>query len=254
VDDIGRYLNRIGYAGERFPNAVNLAKLQMAHLLAVPFENLDVYARTGVHVGLDWSIPKIVDRHRGGWCFELNGAFAWLLEGLGYDVTLHSAQVELARRLGPAFDHLALIVSLDGRRLLVDVGFGDSSLAPLDIDNTAPQRGVVRRSRINHLPRGDAIELFDEQPDGSWNRQYRLDLEPCTLAEFEPRSRELQTAPGLPWTTGPFATKATPTGRLWLLADRVKVRSADGALHETPVSNDEWDNALFQHFQMTAAR
>ena len=100
----------------------------------VPFENLDVFARTGVRVGRDWSIPKIVERHRGGWCFELNGAFSALLDALGFAVTLHSGQVDTGGgALGPALDHLVLVITLDGRRFLVDVGFGDSALAPLDL-------------------------------------------------------------------------------------------------------------------------
>ena len=252
MSDIGvdRYLARVGFAGDRSLTAANLAALQLAHLRAVPFENLDVYARTGVRVDLEWSIPKIVDRRRGGWCFELNGAFSWLLGALGYDVTLHSAQVDDGGQLGPALDHLALVVHFDGRRLLVDVGFGDSSLAPLDLDVDEPQDGIVRRARLQHGGADGWVELFEEQTDGTWDRQYRLDLAPRKLADFQPRSDELQTRPGLVWTDRRFATRATPTGRVWLLTDRLKVRDAHGLVTETPVGAGDWERLLDYHFQL----
>ena len=241
--DVDRYLERIGHAGDRTPTPANLAALQLAHLLAVPFENLDVFAGTGVRVGLDWSVPKIVERRRGGWCFEVNGAFSALLGDLGYDVTRHSAQVDAHGELGPPLDHLVLVVQLAGRRWLVDVGFGDAALAPLDLDVATPQDGIARRSRLVPVGDGGSVELFDEQSDATWARQYRVDLTPRRLDEFEPRSTELQTTPGLSWTTRRFLTMPTPTGRVWLLTDRLKVRHADGTVTETAVERDGWDDA-----------
>ena len=99
---------------------------------SVPFENLDVFHRRGVQTGAEWSVPKIVARGRGGWCFELNGAFASLLEALGYQVTRFAATVLLPTSTGsgpsPIPTHLTLQVDLD-RPYLVDVGFGDSRCA-----------------------------------------------------------------------------------------------------------------------------
>ena len=250
--DVDRYLARIEYDGDRAPTGATLAALQRAHLHAVPFENLDVFARTGVRVDLDWSLPKIVERRRGGWCFEANGAFSALLDALGFDVTLHSAQVDDKGVLGPPLDHLVLVVHLDGRRLLVDVGFGDAALAPLDVDDAQPQDGIVGRYRIEPSSDGGSLELFDEPEPREWRRQHRLDLAPRVLGDFAQRSHELQTTPGLTWTTRRFATKPTPDGgRVWLLTDRLRLRAADGAITETAVAPSEWDAALFERFAIT---
>ena len=249
--DVDRYLARIGYSGDRTPTRANLAALQLAHLLAVPFENLDVFARTGVRSDLAWSVRKLVERRRGGWCFEANGAFSALLDALGYDVALHSAQVDDRGELGPPLDHLVLVVHVDGRRLLVDVGFGDAALAPLDVDDPEPQDGLVGRYQVALAAGGASLELFDEPTAGEWRRRHRLDLAPRDLAEFERRSHELQTTPGLTWTTRRFATKPTPDGgRVWLLTDRLRVRAADGTVTETAVPPDEWDAVLYERFAM----
>src|SRR4051812_31453470 len=109
--DIQAYLDRIDYRGPRDPTAETLRALHAAHLLAVPFENLNV--AMGWPIALDEAalFDKIVVRRRGGFCYELNGLFAALLRGLGFQVTMLSAGV--AREgggFGPEYDHLTLLV------------------------------------------------------------------------------------------------------------------------------------------------
>ncbi len=89
--DITAYLNRIGYHGPREPTIETLRALHLAHLLAVPFENLSI--GIGEPIVLDQAalFDKIVLRRRGGFCYELNGMFAALLRALGFDVTMISA-------------------------------------------------------------------------------------------------------------------------------------------------------------------
>ena len=80
--DVDKYLERIGVEHPGSISVEALERLQRAHLTSVPFENLDVYYRRGVSTRPDWSVQKIVSRRRGGWCYEVNGAFATLLEHL----------------------------------------------------------------------------------------------------------------------------------------------------------------------------
>ena len=86
-DQIDRYLARIGLAGPLSPSAENLAAIQWAHLHTVPFENLDIVSlgRT-LSLAIEDLYQKIVIEHRGGYCFELNGLLAVLLESLGFDI------------------------------------------------------------------------------------------------------------------------------------------------------------------------
>jgi N-hydroxyarylamine O-acetyltransferase len=131
--DLNAYFNRIGFDGIARPDLATLTALHRAHQLAVPFENLDV--QLGRPIGLDvaGAYEKIVERRRGGWCYELNGVFGWALEKIGFDVTRMTAGV-MRERLGDVQlgNHLCLLVRLD-QPYLVDVGFGGSLLEPLPL-------------------------------------------------------------------------------------------------------------------------
>src|SRR5262245_34969656 len=109
--EIQAYLDRINYHGPREPTAEALRALHRAHMLAVPFENLDIRLGRPIVLGEAALYDKIVRRRRGGFCHELNGLFATLLRELGFDVTMLSARVaRVAGGFGPEFDHLTLLV------------------------------------------------------------------------------------------------------------------------------------------------
>ena len=250
-EDIERYLERIGFPGLPTSDLASLAVLQRCHLGAVPFENLNVYERIGVGVELAWSVPKVLSG-RGGWCFELNGAFGALLQSLGFRVDLVGAKVLLGTE-PPVPDHLALIVHLD-RRYLVDVGFGVSFTRPFILDSdevVIEEHGQYRLSEMGEgevlleFAEGDAV---DGEPD-SWVAQYRLDLTPVQLSTFNDRSEFLQTDPSSHFRDSPFATRLMPGGRVTLLKDRIKFREY-GIEREIPVSAEEWSAQLRQWFKM----
>ena len=129
--DISPYLQRIKYEGSIRPEPATLRALQLAHLTSVPFENLDIHLARPITLDLPYLFNKIISHRRGGFCYELNGLFAWLLRELGYHVTLLSASdAKSDGSFGPEFDHLALLVQcpaeMDISHWLVDVGWGDS--------------------------------------------------------------------------------------------------------------------------------
>ena len=128
--DVSAYLARIEYDGSLELTPEVLSAVHYAHLLSVPFENLDIHL--GKEILLDESqlFNKIINQRRGGFCYELNGSFAALLKRLGFEVDLLSARVYGNGGYGPEYDHLALRVRLKDD-WLVDVGFGDSFNKPM---------------------------------------------------------------------------------------------------------------------------
>src|SRR5439155_2799294 len=129
--------------------------LHRAHLLAVPFENLSIHLGEPISLAPEDLFDKIVTRRRGGFCYELNGAFALLLEALGARVARLAARVYGDGRPGPPFDHLALAVYLDGGPWLADVGFGRHTTYPLRFDERGEQDDPGGRFRLVDAPDGD---------------------------------------------------------------------------------------------------
>jgi N-hydroxyarylamine O-acetyltransferase len=245
--DVDAYLERLGVA-DVDPDLESLERLQRAHLTAVPFENLDVYARRAVRTDDVWSVGKVVDRRRGGWCFELNGAFAALLEKLGYRVDRLAATV-LYGSISPMPTHLTLRVSLD-RPYLVDVGFGDSFIKPLPLDSKGPHDGGSES--YGFVFSDDLTTLVTWDDGGAPVEHYRFGSEPRDSSDFEEASTYLQTAPGLQWTQARFATRLLEGGpdRVTLLSDRIKFRR-DGVWEEHPVEESDWDRLLGEWFDLT---
>jgi N-hydroxyarylamine O-acetyltransferase len=208
------YLARIGYKGEVSPTIETLRELHRAHLFSVPFENLDISVGRQILCNEDAFVTKIVERHRGGFCYEMNGAFAALLRSIGFKVTLLSARVSKKNGSdGPEFDHLTLRVDL-GEPWLADVGFGDSFLEPLRLEVGVKQEQFGRSFRVLdydgslHVERADAAR--------SWERQYSFTLQPRALKDFEGMCHYHQTSADSHFTRKRLCTMATPEGRITL--------------------------------------
>ncbi|HXR17663.1 MAG TPA: arylamine N-acetyltransferase, partial [Terriglobales bacterium] len=196
--NLSAYLDRIAYSGPLTPTADVLRNLHRAHLLTVPFENLDIALGRKIVCDESTFIRKIVERQRGGFCYELNGAFAALLRALRFQVTLLSARVP--REDGsesPEFDHLALRIDLD-EPWLADVGFGDSFLEPLRLQPGIEQSHDDRTFRV--VDCGDSLRMERAERDGAWKRQYSFTLTPRSLDDFAAMCHYHQTSPESPFT------------------------------------------------------
>ena len=129
IEQCDKYLKRIGVEipAEGFPTDLeHLDMLVSRHQKAVPFENLALCMNWGtVDLDPDALFSKIVQNRRGGFCFELNGAFLLLLKGLGYDAVSCMARVGIPF-IGDLLylDHRAVIVRLNKKTYLCDVGMG----------------------------------------------------------------------------------------------------------------------------------
>jgi N-hydroxyarylamine O-acetyltransferase len=236
--NIKAYLERINYHGSLAPNAETLRELQLAHLLAVPFENLSIHASQPIVLEDEALFTKIVERRRGGFCYEANGLFAALLRELGFDVVMLSAGVANAEgSFGPDFDHMTLMVSLE-QRWLVDVGFGDSFLEPLLLDERREQVQGSRAYRI--VPDGAHLILMQRDgDDDEWKVQYRFTLQPHEYADYAEMCRYHQTSPQSHFTKARICSRATEEGRITLSEMRFITTSKNGGRQERTVTNQE---------------
>lgn len=249
--NIHNYLERIRYEGSLSPGLQVLSALQTAHMRTVPFENLSVYNKQPIALNEEALYRKIVGQKRGGFCYELNGLFSWLLRSLGYRVTLLSAEV--ARNgdgFGPAFDHMTLMVHLD-EDYLVDVGFGDSFQTPLRISH----RGEQSRGGMSYqiAAEGEALILSeqnnrDENP--TMQAQYRFNLHPHQMNDYESMCHYHQTSPESSFTQKRVCSRATPNGR-YTLRDYRFIITEEGVKHERELNSEqEFEAVLREYFDI----
>jgi N-hydroxyarylamine O-acetyltransferase len=212
--DSKAYLERIGYRGSLLPGFESLRDLQLSHLLSVPFENLSIHANEPILLQERSLFDKIVLRKRGGFCYELNGLFAVLLGGLGFNVKMLSAGVARTDGgFGPDFDHMTLMVLLE-ERWLVDVGFGDSFRQPLLLDKRDVQVQGNRSYQIDE--NGAYLILKERDGEGGWKPQYRFTLQPHRLADYVEMCHYHQTSPKSSFTRQRVCSRALPDGRVTL--------------------------------------
>jgi N-hydroxyarylamine O-acetyltransferase len=265
------YLERIGLELPLAADAESLRRLQLAHMLHVPFENLDIGLGRPIRLGLTTLYDKIVTRRRGGFCYELNGLFAWLLEDLGFEITLLSASdYHNDGSYGPDFDHLTLLVRCPADaspevRWLVDVGWGDSFRIPLRADVEGEQDGGLKTYRITTnspevpeaAPRRQLWERHTHTTghpsSGEWERQYAFTTQPRAFVDFEPMCHYHQTSPESIFTRKQICTLATPEGRISLEDGRLIV-TQHGVREERAVTLQERERLLIDLFGIDLGR
>jgi N-hydroxyarylamine O-acetyltransferase len=246
VVDIPAYLERIAYSGSTEPTAASLRELHRAHLFAVPFENLDIALGRRIVTDEAMILHKVVRQRRGGFCYELNAAFAALLRALGFEVTLLSARV--ARPNGaesPEFDHLTLLVDLEDH-WLADVGFGESFLEPLGLEPGIEQPDPAGTFRL--VEKGDDLQMETAGREGMWKPQYSFSLQPRKLEDFSGMCHYHQTSPESHFTQNRICSRATPDGRITLSGMKL-ITTVNGKREERVlVSEDERIPVLREQF------
>jgi N-hydroxyarylamine O-acetyltransferase len=244
------YLQRIDVTLPTAADAAGLRILHRAHQTAVPFENLSIHLSEPITLGEDELLDKIVRRRRGGFCYELNGLFALLLEALGAQVSRVAARVYGDGRMGPPFDHLALIVrATDGSGpWLADVGFGSHSVYPLLLDGRAEQDDPAAVFRLADAEDGDVDVLKDGTP------QYRIEMRQRVLDDFVPTCWYQQTSPASHFTQGTICSRLTADGRV-SISGRTLLRTSSGARTEERLADDAALLAAYrEHFGILLSR
>jgi N-hydroxyarylamine O-acetyltransferase len=228
VIDLDAYLKRIDYRGPVAPTLPALHALVHAHVLAIPFENLDVLLGRPIVLAPDALMRKLVEERRGGYCFEQNGLLLLVLEAIGFAVKPLSARVryQRARSDTPTRTHLFARVELEGASWLADVGVGGLSLTSAirlveDVEQATPHE--ARR-----LVRDGALWFHQVRFGDEWH-----DVCEFTLEEMPPIDREVaswytSTHPGSHFKNRLTVARALlDGGRKTLLNRELTVRGRD---------------------------
>jgi N-hydroxyarylamine O-acetyltransferase len=255
VLSIADYFERIGYTGTREPSLANLRALHRAHLLNVPFENLDVViTKAPIRLEADALAEKIVRRRRGGFCFELNGLFSMLLTELGYRTTLYPAQVHrddgtIGRRGG----HVVCFVSFpDGTRWLADVGTGDMFFEPIPLVLGEVTTESLADFRIVDCEDGRLAAQRRDALTPAWHTRYKIDLQPRALGDFADVCEWTRTSSESFFTQRRLCTQPFENGRITISDSKlIRTLARDGTLQKLETvlpSEAAFQQAIWEHF------
>ena len=181
---VEKYLQRINYTGDVKPTKENLVALQRAHLMSVPYENLDIYYGRDFTLAMEELYDKIVLRHRGGYCFEINGLYAWLLRQMGYEVEEYFGRwLYLDPLEAPARRHRVIRVKFPDGDFITDVAVGQRApLTPLafQYDLVQPREGFNYR-----IVQDDVLcNVVQREEDGKYVNFFSFDLAPQLNIDF----------------------------------------------------------------------
>ena len=240
---LARYLARVGYGGDIKPTLATLRELHRAHLLSIPYENFDIHLGVPLTLDPERIFAKLVDERRGGWCYEMNGVFANVLETMGFDVRRVAGTVGRAAHGWRAQgNHLVLIVTLD-RPWIVDVGFGDGFLAPLPLEPGTYSQSFLRYRVSRDGPRWRVDNHAFGGADG-----FDFTLTRRTLDDFAVQCRELQTSPESGFVKTTVCERFTREGLIMLRGATLKEVTAAGARERVLESAGEYEATLRDRF------
>jgi N-hydroxyarylamine O-acetyltransferase len=220
------YLSRIKLSGCH-SNLAGLKSLQEHHTENIPFENLDIVVGRNIVLQQKPLFDKIISKKRGGYCFELNILYCNLLTSIGFSAKPVLARVWLSNPKNiPPRNHLAILVELDGKTFVTDVGFaGLVTRVPLDINNPAPVNDKDGMVRV--IPFDDDQFMIQRQNEKGWANLYSFENtaigdEDIEIAHFymskNPKSHLIQHK---------CVGRNTDEGRVGLFNNKVTTRKAN---------------------------
>jgi N-hydroxyarylamine O-acetyltransferase len=249
--DPQRYFDRVRFQGRRIPSLETLSELQKCHVCNVPFENLDVQLGRSTSTGIEAAFEKIVVNGRGGWCYEQNGVFGWVLSQLGFEVMRLAGNVMREDRgEASAANHLALLVTIPGdsnRRYLVDVGFGGSLIAPIEFvagEYLQPPFHLGLRQLDDGY-----WQFWEDFGDGTFSFDFLP--QPANEAALSAKCLDLQTDPESGFVLNLIAQVRLPEQHLSLRGRSLRTVSAAGSDERVLQSADELVEVMRELFRLT---
>lgn len=235
------YLRHLNTHAPQLADRENLDRLIAAQLQRVPFENLDVLLQRPILLDADALFAKVVERGRGGYCFEINSLFARLLLSFGYQLSLLGARV----RWGLANDapltmrsHLLLRVELSEGSFIVDCAFGGPTLPC-----AMPLAGRVGLSdcpyRLLTPSHGDELYQLQTLQNAQWLTMYQFDLQPQAWVDHIARSWYTSTHPDSIFLNTLMCARSKGSMRLSLGNQNFSRRYPDGRVEQRRIDSAE---------------
>jgi len=229
-----------------------LCELQFAHVTTIPYENLDILHKIPLSLDDDALYSKIVENHRGGYCFELNGLYGTLLRALGFGVTDCFARFLRGETDIPMRRHRVLKVEADDGTYMCDIGIGQS----------APRNPVKMVIGLHQHQFGEAYKFEKEDFFGwilydfhneNWRKMFSFTEEPQVNIDYVSASTWCELHLDSPFNKDIMMAIKTEAGRKTIDGRTFKI--FDNASNETnnvqvfaDLNDADLKNTIAAHF------
>ncbi len=247
--NIQAYLDRIGYKGKQEVSLAVLRSLHGQHIFSVPFENLDIHYGKEISLDVTSIYKKVVEKKRGGFCYELNLLFHSLLRELGFESRIIAARIFDSQGLiGPAFDHMCLLVELE-QLWLVDVGFGDLFLQPMALQEDTIQTDGRNYFKVEKMAVNEYVLLMSSGK-APFCRKYTFSTQAKVVSDFVPLCQDKQTNPNSYFVKNKVCTKPTRTGRITLFNQKLIHKAGEQKLESFLKDEEQFTEILKNEFNL----
>lgn len=214
------YLKRINFEGEISINFESLKAIHRAQHLAIPFENFDICLGRNITVEPASIFQKLVEKKRGGYCFELNGLLLMALQSFGFEARPLLGRVHLSREI-TGRTHQTTLVTIEDKSWVVDLGFGaEAPLVPIPLVYNEPISFENQTYRlVNDIVFG---YILQNNPKGHWKNLYSFNLSPVFDIDIKLGNHFTSTHPDSFFTNARIAALPLENGMISLYHNRLK--------------------------------
>jgi N-hydroxyarylamine O-acetyltransferase len=250
--DIIAYLERIGYTDVIDVTDEVLTRLHKKHVYQIPFENLDVYYKRIFNLDIRNVYQKVINDKRGGFCYELNLLFNCLLTQIGFTSRIIASRIFNGDgTVGPEFDHMSIHVKT-GKEYLLDVGYGDLFVTPIEITEGVQFDGR-NYFQINKWNKNEYV--ISMSGDGlSFSKKYTFGLDVVDIKDFNTICFDKQTSPTSFFVKNVVCTKPTEKGRVTIFNNKLVEKNGESRMEQVIQSDEHLTRCLKDKFGMVIER
>lgn len=226
--DLKTYLERIHCSHAVEANLETLMEIHRLHPKYISFENLNPLTGRGVSLNIEDIFDKLVLSGRGGYCFEHNTLFKYILTQIGFQVNGFWGRVvwNVDTQITPARTHMLLHILYEGQGYIADVGFGAMTLtapilfAPDIVQET--QHGIFR------IIQKDKCYSLQVLQQNEWRPVYQFYTEVLEPIDYEVANWYVSTHPNSHFKKQLMVAKVDDDGRYTLHNNTLNIRYDSG--------------------------
>lgn len=217
-EQLTMYLDRLGIELLE-PTAENLVQLQTIHISKIPYENLSILL--GEPISLDGNdlFRKIILNQRGGYCFEVNGLYSFLLKALGYKVTSLNTRFIYDDKGVQVRRHRIMRVDFSDLSYITDASFRlESPRKALKFQYELVQSDGIAEYKFTKDDYYTNI-LWQRLSNGEWKKVFGFDESPQSETDFILANYYCETHSDSPFINYPIIS-LFPAGRHIIISNR----------------------------------